>query len=89
MVFSLVFFNQNLLYISVFSTVNFYCSFHGSGALTCYDSELTSENLKPSRYLGRTLWMGDRPIARPLPANDSTTQKNADIRPRLKRDSNT
>jgi len=28
--------------------------------------------------------MGDQPITRPLPTQDSTTQKNADIQPCLK-----
>jgi len=32
--------------------------------------------------------MGDRPIARPLPTQDSTTQDKADIHPCLERDSN-
>jgi len=32
---------------------------------------------------GRTTWMGDRPIARSVRTQDSTTQKNADIMPRV------
>jgi hypothetical protein len=37
---------------------------------------------------GRTPWTGDRPVARPLPTQDSTIQRNADTYPCLKRDSN-
>jgi hypothetical protein len=32
------------------------------------------------RYYCRTPWTGDRPIARPVPTQDSTTEKTADIR---------
>jgi hypothetical protein len=32
--------------------------------------ELTSETTNPFRYCARTPWMGDRPIARPLPTRD-------------------
>jgi hypothetical protein len=32
--------------------------------------------------------MGDQPVTRPLPTQDSVTQKNADMRPCLERDSN-
>jgi len=36
------------------------------------------------KYFGWTPWTGDRPV----PTQDSKTQKNAGIRPYLKRDSN-
>jgi len=51
------------------------CAFHGLDALACS----YSETMSPFRHLGRTPWTGDRPIARPLPKLDSTTQRNADI----------
>jgi hypothetical protein len=35
-----------------------------------------------------TPWMGDQPVARPVPTQDSTTQKSADAHPCLERDSN-
>jgi len=41
------------------------------------DSLLISETINPFRRVGRTAWTGDRPIGRPLPSHDSTTQKNA------------
>jgi len=44
--------------------------------------------MQPFRYFGRTHWTGDRPIARPLPTQDGTTQKNTDVHPYLERDSN-
>jgi hypothetical protein len=33
-----------------------------------------------------TAWMGDLSVSRPLPTQDSTTQRNADIHPCLERD---
>jgi hypothetical protein len=42
----------------------------------------------PFRQFGRTLRMGDRPIARPVPTHISIKQRNVDIHPCLKRDSN-
>jgi len=44
--------------------------------------------MTPSRHFGRTAWMGDQPIIRPLPRWDGTTQKNSDIHPCPQRDSN-
>jgi len=35
----------------------------------------------------RTPWTADRPVARPLPTQDSTTQKNADTHICFERDS--
>jgi len=64
------------------------CMFHGLGPLTCSYSELTSETVNAFRHFGRTPWTGDRPIARPIPTQDSTTQKYADIHPCLERVSN-
>jgi len=46
--------------------------FHGLGPLACSDSELTSETMKRSKCFGRTPWTGNRPIAKPLPTQDST-----------------
>jgi hypothetical protein len=43
------------------------CVFHGLGPLACFETELTSETMDPSRHFGRTPWMGHRPVARPLP----------------------
>jgi hypothetical protein len=37
---------------------------------------------------GRTPWTSDQPVARPLPTQDNTTQKDADKHPSLERDSN-
>jgi len=59
--------------------VQFFCTFNGLSFLTCPDSELTSETMKPFRHFHRTLWTGNRPTARPLPTQDSTTQKNRDM----------
>jgi hypothetical protein len=47
------------------------------------DSELISGTTNLSRHLGITPWMGDRPIARPLPIQDRTTHMKADIYPCL------
>jgi len=33
--------------------------------------------MNPFRRFCRTPWTGDQPFARPVPAQDSTTQKNA------------
>jgi hypothetical protein len=55
--------------------------------MACSYSELPSETMDPFRYFGRIPWTGDRSIARPLPTQDSTTQKNVDIHPYLERDS--
>jgi len=52
------------------------------------NSELTSETMKPLRHFCRTPWTGDPPITRPVPTQDSTTQRIADICPCLERDSN-
>jgi len=49
---------------------------------------LTSETYESLGTIGRTPWTGDQPVAGPLPTQDSTTQKNADTRPCLERDSN-
>jgi hypothetical protein len=49
---------------------------------------LTSEIYESIWTFGRTPWTGDQPDARPLPTQDNTTQKNADIRPCLEQDSN-
>jgi hypothetical protein len=37
---------------------------------------------------GRTFWTGDQPVARSLPTQDKTTQKNADTHPCFDQDSN-
>jgi len=38
-------------------------------------------------HFGETPWTGDRPVVRPLPTQDSATQKDVDIHPCLQRDS--
>jgi hypothetical protein len=43
--------------------------------LTCSESDLTSGSMNPFRHFGRTPWTGDRPIAKPLPTQERTTQK--------------
>jgi len=48
-------------------TNTFVCTFHGLGPIT------------RSKLISETMNTGDRPIARLLPAQDSTTQKNAYI----------
>jgi hypothetical protein len=60
------------------------CSFHGLGPLTCSDSELTSGTKNSFRYTCRIPWTGDRPIARPVPTQYSTTQRNEVIHPALR-----
>jgi hypothetical protein len=62
--------------------------FNGLASLACYHSELTSETMKPFRRFGSTSWMGDQPIAKPLPAQDDTTYKDAVVHSCCKRDSN-
>jgi len=37
------------------------------------------------RNFGTTPWVWDRPIARPLPTRENTTQKNVDIHPCFER----
>jgi len=44
--------------------------------------------MNPFRRFGRTPWMGNRPIARPLRTQDITSQKIAYMQPCLERDSN-
>jgi hypothetical protein len=56
-----------------------YYTFHELGPLACFCSELTSETLSHFRQFGRTPWTRDQPNARPLPTQDSTTEKNVDI----------
>jgi len=48
--------------------------------VACSNPELTYETMIPFRYYSRTPWIGDRPIARSLRAEVSTTQENSDIR---------
>jgi hypothetical protein len=43
--------------------------------MACSDSEFNFRNLWI--YFGRSPWAGDQLDARPLPAQDSTTQKNS------------
>jgi len=44
--------------------------------------------MNPFIHFARAPWRGDCPITRPLLMQDSTTQKNMDIHPCLKQDSN-
>jgi len=60
----------------------------GLGSLASSDSELTHETVNLLKQPARPPWMGDRPIARPLPTQESTTQKNADIHSRIELDWN-
>jgi hypothetical protein len=64
--------------------------FHiGLGPLRCFDSKFDFWNLWIYFWIfGKTPWTGDRPVARPLPTQDSTTQKNADTHPCFEQDSN-
>jgi hypothetical protein len=48
----------------------------GLNNLACWDLELTPETMNSFKHFGRTHWTGDRPVARPLPTQDSRTQKN-------------
>jgi hypothetical protein len=48
--------------------------------VVCSYSELTSKIMNICIHFGRTPWMGDRPIARPLTAPGRTTQKDEDFR---------
>jgi hypothetical protein len=58
------------------------------GSVAYLDSELTSEIMNTFRRFDKNSWMGDRPITRPLPTQDSTTQKNAELGLCLERDLN-
>jgi len=49
------------------------------GPLTSFESESISETMNPFKYIGRTPWTGDQPIAKPLPPQDSTTQKSGHV----------
>jgi hypothetical protein len=40
--------------------------FHKLSPVACSESELTSETMNPFGHFGRTPWMGDGPISRPL-----------------------
>jgi len=57
--------------------------------MACSNSEFDFWNLWIYFHtFGRTPWTGDWPITRPLPTQNSTTQKNADTHPCLEWDSN-
>jgi hypothetical protein len=72
--------------MDMFYTIN---NKFGLGPLACSDSEFDFWNLWIDFWtFGRTPWMGDQTIARLLPTQDSTAQKNADTHPCLERDSN-
>jgi len=43
--------------------------------------------VNPFKHFGRASLTGDRPIARPLPTQESRTQKNADMHPWIERGS--
>jgi hypothetical protein len=58
------------------------------GLLASSDLDFTSETVTPFRRFDMTPWMGDQPVASPLYAQDSKTQKTADMQPFLERDSN-
>jgi hypothetical protein len=62
--------------------------FHRLVPLACSESELSSETVNPFIHVGRTPWTGDQPIARPIPKQDSITQRNTDLHPCLERDLN-
>jgi len=46
------------------------------GPLARLESECTYETMNNFRHFGRNPWTGDQPISRPLPTQESTTQKN-------------
>jgi hypothetical protein len=46
---------------------------HRLGPLACSNLELTSETVSPFRQYGRAPCMGDQPVARAIPTQDSTT----------------
>jgi hypothetical protein len=73
---------------SVIISILLIFTLHGLGHLHYSETELTSETLNSFRYFGRTSWTGDRALAKPLPAQNSTTQKNMDTHPCPERDSN-
>jgi len=68
--------------------INLTYTLHRLGPLAYSESELTSETKNPFRHFGRIPWIGDQPIAGPLPIQDITTQKNTDIHPCFKWDLN-
>jgi hypothetical protein len=47
--------------------------FHVLGPLAPSDTHLTSETTNPFRYVAMNPWMVDRPNAKPVPSQDSTT----------------
>jgi hypothetical protein len=69
---------------------NYHCTFYGlrPPPPACSGLESTSETVNPIRHFDRIPCTGDRPIARPLPKQDSTAQENEDTHPCLERDSN-
>lgn len=62
------------------------CSFHGSDRLESFYVEVISKTTNPFKHYGRNPWKGDRLIARSLPTQDITTQKNGDIHRCCERD---
>jgi len=44
--------------------------------VACFDLELTSETMNTFRHFGRIPWTEDQPTPRPLPTQDSITQRN-------------
>jgi hypothetical protein len=50
--------------------------FHGLGPLVYSDSGLISETTNPFRHFGIISWVGKWLNARPIPAKDSTKQKD-------------
>jgi len=60
--------------------------YHNLDDLVCSDSEL--ETVNTFRQFGMTPWIGNQVIKKPLPIQDSTTQKNRDTQPYLKQDLN-
>jgi hypothetical protein len=63
-------------------------AFHELCPVASSDSELTSETMNRITYFGWAPWTGDRPIAMPLPTEDSTTEQKEGMHPRFERDSN-
>jgi hypothetical protein len=72
---------------SIYIILIFLLQLYGLGPVTCPNSELLLK-LWSTSTSSRTPWTRDQPDARPLPTQDSTTQKHKDKHPCHKRDSN-
>jgi hypothetical protein len=78
----------NVLYKSLIYTLLFFCYVSLIGPLVLFRFSLTYETMNSFRHFCRTPWMGDQPIAMPLPTQNNTTLRNVDIHSYVRQDLN-